>query len=88
MYTGINVPKSIDVFGKLADEVNKKSEDKDQGGINIDEVREYLKNEDQYDKQLYRQRVKRMHKEKKLKEKELRRAKRSKVSISEFLKLI
>jgi hypothetical protein len=39
-----------------------------------------LRNEDQFDKQLYRERIKRVHREKRLKEKDLRRAKRAKTT--------
>jgi hypothetical protein len=50
---------------KLAEEVTNKLDKNDvnaYSGINIEEAREFLKNEDQYDKQLFRDRVKRMHK--------------------------
>jgi len=53
-------------------------------GIDIEEAKRMLQNEDKYDKELYRQRIKRMHKEKKEKEKELRRAKRAKVILNAF----
>lgn len=42
-----------------------------------------LRNEDQFDKQLYRERIKRVHREKRLKEKDLRRAKRAKTENNE-----
>lgn len=70
----------------LAAELENKDKDK-QGysGIDIEEAKRMLQNEDKYDKELYRQRIKRMHKEKKEKEKQLRRAKRAKV-IFEFVR--
>ena len=68
------------MMDKLAEEITNKDKDKNEpSGINIEEARERLRNEDQYDKQLYREKVKQMHKEKRMKEKELRRAKRAKV---------
>lgn len=73
---GINVPKSVNLTDQLADELDKKSDQAEFSGINIEEARKMLQNEDVYDKQLYRQRVKRDHREKRLKEKEARRAKR------------
>ena len=77
--TSINQPRSINITDALADEVNKKDEDtKEFGGIDIEEAKRLLRNEDQYDKQLYRERIKRVHREKRLKEKEVRRAKRAK----------
>ena len=72
---GINVPKSINLTDQLADELNKKS-DENYSGINIEEAKKMLQNEDVYDKQIFRQRIKREHREKRLKEKEARRAKR------------
>ncbi|RNA36636.1 putative ATP-dependent RNA helicase DDX10 [Brachionus plicatilis] len=73
---GINVPKSVNLTDQLADELDKKSDQAEYSGINIEEARKMLQNEDVYDKQLYRQRVKRDHREKRFKEKEARRAKR------------
>ncbi len=69
----------------LAAELENKEKDK-QGysGIDIEESKRMLQNEDKYDKELYRQRIKRMHKERKEKEKELRRAKRAKVISNPF----
>jgi ATP-dependent RNA helicase DDX10/DBP4 len=61
----------------LAAELENKDK-KGYSGIDIEEAKRMLQNEDKYDKELYRQRIKRMHKEKKEKEKQLRRAKRAK----------
>ena len=63
---------------ELANELTDKKNDTGYSGIDIEEAKQMLKNEDQYDKQLYRDRIKRMHREKRLKEKDLRRAKRAK----------
>ena len=75
----------------LAAELNvdktSSSADKVGGGIDIEETKRMLKNEDEYDKKLYRERIKRLHKEKKLKEKSVRRAKRFKVNDLFFLLL-
>ena len=62
----------------LAAELENKDK-KGYSGIDIEEAKRMLQNEDKYDKELYRQRIKRMHKEKK--EKQLRRAKRAKAYI-------
>lgn len=70
--SGINVPKSINITDELAKELEQdKSTTSREGpsGIDIEEAKRMLKNEDQYDKQLYRQRIKRMHRVRKLKEK-------------------
>lgn len=48
------------------------------GGINIEEAKLFMQNEREYDKQLDKARIKRMHAEKRFKEKEIRRAKRHK----------
>ena len=45
----------------MAEELNKKDDGKGYSGIDIEEAKRMLKNEDQYDKQLYRERIKRMH---------------------------
>ena len=58
--------------------MNKKEDDNGVSGIDIEEAKRKLKDEDQFDKQLYRERIKRIHREKRLKEKEVRRAKRVK----------
>ncbi len=58
----------MSTLDELAEEVlNKGKLDNDgPGGINIDEAKKRLEKEDQYDKQLYRERIKRKHKEQKL----------------------
>lgn len=65
---------------ELADELENNKNGVGFSGIDIEEAKQKLKNEDQYDKQLYRDRIKRMHREKRLKEKDLRRAKRAKTN--------
>lgn len=50
-------------------------------GINIEEAKKFLENERQYDKELEKARIKRKHTETRIKEKELRRAKRQKVKL-------
>ena len=75
--TSINQPRSVNMTDELADELENKKNGVGFSGIDIEEAKQKLKNEDQYDKQLYRERIKRMHREKRLKEKDLRRAKRA-----------
>lgn len=59
--TSINQPRSINITDELAEELNKKDDGKGYSGIDIEEAKRMLKNEDQFDKQIYRERVKRMH---------------------------
>ncbi len=42
--------------------VDKATSERDSGGIDIEETKRMLKNEDEYDKKLYRERIKRLHK--------------------------
>lgn len=58
---GINVQKSINTTDILAEEVENKKEKVGYSGINIEEAKKLLQDEDKYDKQLYRERIKRMH---------------------------
>lgn len=58
--TGINVPKSINITEELVKELNEKNT-QGPSGIDIEEAKTRLKNEDQFDKQLYRERIKKMH---------------------------
>lgn len=48
-------------------------EDDDTGGINLDKAKERLLEEDKYDKEEYRKKIKAKHREKRLKEREARR---------------
>ncbi|XP_021093378.1 probable ATP-dependent RNA helicase DDX10 [Heterocephalus glaber] len=48
-------------------------EDDDTGGINLDKAKERLQEEDKYDKEEYRKKIKAKHQEKRLKEREARR---------------
>ncbi len=76
------MPKSINIIDKLVEEFeNKDKEDDGPGGLNIEEAKKFIEEEDQFDKQLFREKIKRKHKEEKMKQKELRRAKRAKVKI-------
>ena len=50
-------------------------------GINIEEAKKFLENERKYDKELERARIKRKHQETRVKEKEIRRAKRQRVRL-------
>lgn len=59
--TGINVPKSINITEELVKEFNEKNSKEGPSGIDIEEAKTRLKNEDQFDKQLYRERIKKMH---------------------------
>ncbi|KFO20715.1 Putative ATP-dependent RNA helicase DDX10 [Fukomys damarensis] len=48
-------------------------EDDDTGGINLDKAKERLQEEDKYDKEEYRKKIKAKHREKRLKERDARR---------------
>lgn len=48
-------------------------EEDDTGGINLDKAKERLQEEDKFDKEEYRKKVKAKHREKRLKEREARR---------------
>ena len=61
----------------MASEILNKNDEPTHSGINIEEAKRKLRDEDQFDKQLYRERIKRIHREKRLKEKEVRRSKRA-----------
>ncbi|XP_005378100.1 PREDICTED: probable ATP-dependent RNA helicase DDX10 [Chinchilla lanigera] len=50
-----------------------KAEDDDSGGINLDKAKERLQEEDKFDKEEYRKKIKAKHREKRLKEREARR---------------
>jgi ATP-dependent RNA helicase DDX10/DBP4 len=79
--TNINQPRSINMTDELAKEINDPQDEIKKslyGGIDIEEAKKNLRNEDQFDKQLYRDRIKKVHREKRLKEKDARRAKRHK----------
>lgn len=62
---GINVTKSINITDELAKEMENGGKEgverKGHSGIDIEEAKSLLKNEDHFDKQLYRQRIKKMH---------------------------
>ena len=54
------MPRGVNITDMLAAEVE--NGDKEAvGGINIAEQIEYLKNEQEYDKKLYKERIKRIH---------------------------
>ncbi|VTJ75505.1 Hypothetical predicted protein, partial [Marmota monax] len=53
--------------------MNDKEEDDDTGGINLDKAKERLQEEDKFDKEEYRKKIKAKHREKRLKEREARR---------------
>lgn len=46
----------------LAEEINNKDTEKPYSGINIEEAKQMLRAEDQFDKKIYRERIKRVHK--------------------------
>ncbi|XP_015270882.1 PREDICTED: probable ATP-dependent RNA helicase DDX10 [Gekko japonicus] len=52
---------------------NKAEEDDDSGGINLERAKERLQEEDKFDKEDYRKKIKEKHREKRLKEKAARR---------------
>ncbi|XP_068280832.1 probable ATP-dependent RNA helicase DDX10 [Nyctibius grandis] len=56
----------------------KADEEDDASGINLDKVKEILREEDKFDKEEYRKKVKEKHREKRLKEKAARREARNK----------
>ncbi|XP_074906078.1 putative ATP-dependent RNA helicase DDX10 [Buteo buteo] len=56
----------------------KADEENDASGINLDKVKEILREEDKFDKEEYRKKVKEKHREKRLKEKAARREARNK----------
>ncbi|KAF1652696.1 putative ATP-dependent RNA helicase DDX10, partial [Eudyptes chrysocome] len=56
----------------------KADEEDDASGINLDKAKEILREEDRFDKEEYRKKVKEKHREKRLKEKAARREARSK----------
>ncbi|KAM6145930.1 putative ATP-dependent RNA helicase DDX10 [Phoenicopterus ruber ruber] len=56
----------------------KADEEDDASGINLDKAKEILREEDKYDKEEYRKKVKEKHREKRLKEKAARREARNK----------
>ncbi|XP_061876390.1 probable ATP-dependent RNA helicase DDX10 [Colius striatus] len=56
----------------------KADEDDDASGINLDKAKEILREEDKFDKEEYRKKVKEKHREKRLKEKAARREARNK----------
>ncbi|XP_075402677.1 putative ATP-dependent RNA helicase DDX10 [Tenrec ecaudatus] len=53
--------------------VQSTEEEDDTGGINLDKAKERLQEEDKFDKEEYRKKIKAKHREKRLKEKEARR---------------
>ncbi|XP_076969152.1 putative ATP-dependent RNA helicase DDX10 [Tamandua tetradactyla] len=53
--------------------VKDAEEDDDSGGINLDKAKERLQEEDKFDKEEYRKKIKAKHREKRLKEREARR---------------
>jgi ATP-dependent RNA helicase DDX10/DBP4 len=76
------VPKSVNILEKLVEEFNNKDKQDDApSGLNIEEAKRFIEEEDQFDKQLFREKIKRKHKVEKMKQKEIRRAKRSRVNI-------
>ncbi|XP_071410723.1 probable ATP-dependent RNA helicase DDX10 [Pithys albifrons albifrons] len=61
----------------------KADEDDDATGINLDKAKEILREEDKFDKEEYRKKVKEKHREKRLKEKAARREARNKTAQAE-----
>ncbi|XP_053312430.1 probable ATP-dependent RNA helicase DDX10 [Spea bombifrons] len=59
--------------------VNDTEEDEDQSGINLAKAKELLNEEDKFDKEAYRKKIKEKHRERRLKEKAARRAASKKV---------
>lgn len=59
-------------------------ENEDKGGIDIEEAKKVLKEEDRFDKQLFKEKVKAKHKEKKKKLKEMKKKKQEQDEMDEF----
>nr|XP_025037525.1 probable ATP-dependent RNA helicase DDX10 isoform X2 [Pelodiscus sinensis] len=58
--------------------VDQVEKEDDSGGINLDKAKERLQEEDKFDKEAYRKKIKERHREKRLREKEARREARRK----------
>ncbi|CAM5075749.1 unnamed protein product [Eretmochelys imbricata] len=58
--------------------VDSEEKEDDSGGINLDKAKERLQEEDKFDKEAYRKKIKEKHREKRLREKEARREARRK----------
>uniref|UniRef100_A0A8C8SB68 ATP-dependent RNA helicase n=1 Tax=Pelusios castaneus TaxID=367368 RepID=A0A8C8SB68_9SAUR len=58
--------------------VDRTENEDDSGGINLDKAKERLQEEDKFDKEAYRKKIKEKHREKRLREKEARREARKK----------
>ncbi|XP_067418919.1 probable ATP-dependent RNA helicase DDX10 isoform X3 [Emydura macquarii macquarii] len=58
--------------------VDRAEKEDDSGGINLDKAKERLQEEDKFDKEAYRKKIKEKHREKRLREKETRREARKK----------
>ncbi|XP_074838073.1 putative ATP-dependent RNA helicase DDX10 [Carettochelys insculpta] len=58
--------------------VDREEKEDDSGGINLEKAKERLQEEDKFDKEAYRKKIKEKHKEKRLREKEARREARRK----------
>ncbi|TFK09907.1 apelin receptor A-like [Platysternon megacephalum] len=58
--------------------LDSKEKEDDSGGINLDKAKERLQEEDKFDKEAYRKKIKEKHREKRLREKEARREARRK----------
>ncbi|XP_063404432.1 probable ATP-dependent RNA helicase DDX10 [Mytilus trossulus] len=69
-----------EIEDKLKKPVVKKTfeDDEDEGGINIQVARQRMMEEDKFDKQLFRERIKQKHKEERIKKKEKNREKKKK----------
>ena len=56
------MPRSINITDELADEVlNKDKANNRVSGIDIEEAKKFLEKEQEFDKKIYRERIKRMH---------------------------
>ena len=55
------MPRSVNITEELANEMLIKKDENYVSGINIEEAKKFLANEQEYDKKLYRDRIKRMH---------------------------
>lgn len=64
----------VQQWPQMQKSVSKDTEDEDStGGINLDKAKERLQEEDKFDKEEYRKKIKAKHREKRLKEREARR---------------
>ncbi|KAJ8796461.1 hypothetical protein J1605_017867 [Eschrichtius robustus] len=71
---GTNTCELVQQWPQVQKSVSKDTEEEDDaGGIDLDKAKERLQEEDKFDKEEYRKKIKAKHREKRLKEREARR---------------